>query len=150
MCVACFLGFPSSSSLVCSAIFSEAEGVMGGKSSEKVFLDCCQSETGFPGPQNILKTTSLLVRHSDFAGSLETPTGVPYSWESLSFSRTHAPPPQVASQAPASPGKLHLTSFVSHFSSCSPCLASCPYFSGKLWMLICCIPSTHHVSKWSL
>lgn len=83
MRVACFLGFPSSSSLVCSAIFSEAEGVMGGKSSEKVFLDCCQSETGFPGPQNILKTTSLLVRHSDFAGSLETPTGVPYSWESL-------------------------------------------------------------------
>lgn len=56
---------------------------MGGKSSEKVFLDCCQSETGFPGPQNVFKTTALLVRHFHFAGSLETPTGVPYSWESL-------------------------------------------------------------------
>ena len=81
-CVASFLAFPSASSLVCSAIFSEAEGVMGGKSSEKVFLYCCRSETGFPGLQNVFKTTSVgqaLSFCRFFAGS----PGVPYSWESL-------------------------------------------------------------------
>ena len=51
---------------------------------------------------------------------------------------------QVASQAPAGPGNLHLTSFVNHFSSCNPCLhleiCLLDYFFGKLWMLICSVP----------
>ena len=92
-CVASFLAFPSSSSLACSAIFSEAEGVMGGKSSEKVFLYCCQSETGFPGLQNVFKTTSVgqaLSFCRFFGDPSESP---PARSLSLSFSRTHAPPP---------------------------------------------------------